>query len=107
MAGQVADDRTVPVEDFVRGTPMATTAGWISKRPDVCGGDACIRGGRVLVWVLANFRRLGGSEAKILETYPTLTPADLEAAWEYAAANPAVIDQAIRENEEGDEGFVE
>jgi uncharacterized protein (DUF433 family) len=36
-----------------------------------------------------------------------LTPADLEAAWEYAAANLAEIDRAIRENEEGAAGFVE
>jgi uncharacterized protein (DUF433 family) len=36
-----------------------------------------------------------------------LTPADLKAAWEYAAANPEEIEQAIRENEEGEEGLVE
>jgi hypothetical protein len=32
--------------------------------------------------------------------YPSLTAADLEAAWEYAAANVKEIDAAIRENEE-------
>ena len=85
---------------------MATAASWISKRPDVCGGDACIRDHRIPVWVLVNFRRLGGSDAGILQSYPGLTSADLEAAWEYAAANPDEIDQAIRENEAGDEGFV-
>ncbi len=36
-----------------------------------------------------------------------LTTADLEAAWEYAAAHPEEIAEAIRANEEGDEGFVE
>jgi len=36
-----------------------------------------------------------------------LTATDLEAAWEYAAAHPQEIDRAIRENEEGEEGFVE
>jgi hypothetical protein len=36
-----------------------------------------------------------------------LTPADLEAAWEYAAAHPQEIDAAIRENEEGEAGLVE
>jgi uncharacterized protein (DUF433 family) len=36
-----------------------------------------------------------------------LTPADLETAWEYAAANLTEIDRAIRENEEGAAGFVE
>jgi uncharacterized protein (DUF433 family) len=86
---------------------MATTASWISKRPDRCGGDACIRDHRIPVWVLVNYRRLGASDAEILRAYPSLTPADLEAAWEYAAANAEEIDTAIRENEAGEEGFVE
>lgn len=86
---------------------MATTASWISKRPDRCGGDACIRDTRIPVWVLVNFRRLGGPDADILRSYPGLTVADLEAAWEYAAANAEEIDTAIRENEAGEEGFVE
>jgi uncharacterized protein (DUF433 family) len=36
-----------------------------------------------------------------------LTAADLEAAWDYAAGHPAEIDEAIRTNEEGEEGLVE
>jgi uncharacterized protein (DUF433 family) len=79
-----------------------TPPGWISKEPDRCGGDACIRDCRIPVWVLVNYRRLGGTEANLLRDYPSLTPADLEAAWRYAAANTEEIDRAIRENEEGD-----
>jgi uncharacterized protein (DUF433 family) len=86
---------------------MTMTASWISKKPDRCGGDACIRETRIPVWVLVNYRRLGASDADVLRPYPGLTPADLEAAWEYAAANLAEIDRAIRENEEGAAGFVE
>ncbi len=86
---------------------MTTTASWISKKPDRCGGDACIRDMRLPVWVLVNYRRLGMSDAGILQAYPSLTSADLKAAWEYAAANSKEIDRAIRENEEGEEGFVE
>jgi hypothetical protein len=55
------------------------------------------------VWVLVNYRRLGGPDANLLRDYPSLTPADLDAAWEYAAANPQEIDRAIRENEHGEE----
>jgi uncharacterized protein (DUF433 family) len=84
-----------------------TGGGSITKKPDRCGGDACIRDTRVPVWVLVNYRRLGGSEAGILLDYPSLTPADLEAAWDYAAAHAEEIDRAIRENEEGEEGLVE
>ena len=35
---------------------MATTASWISKRPNVCGGDACIRDSRITVWGLVAYR---------------------------------------------------
>jgi uncharacterized protein (DUF433 family) len=47
------------------------------------------------------------TDAGILEAIQGLTSADLEAAWEYAAAHSEEIDQAIHENEEGEEGFVE
>ena len=79
----------------------------ITSTPGVCGGEPCIVRTRIPVWVLANYRRLGAPDAEILRSYPSLTRADLEAAWEYAAANPAEIDEAIRENEAGEEGFVE
>jgi uncharacterized protein (DUF433 family) len=86
---------------------MPTTTSWISKRPDFQGGDACVRNSRIPVWVLASYRQQGSSDAEILEAYPSLTAADLQAAWEYVAANSDEIDQAIRENGEGEEGFVE
>jgi uncharacterized protein (DUF433 family) len=57
--------------------------------------------------VLVGYQRLGKSDADLLRAYPSLNPADLAAAWEYAAANPEEIDRAIGENEEGDEGPVE
>ena len=79
----------------------------ITKTPDICGGDACIRGHRIPVWVLEGYRRLGQSDDEILRSYPSLTPADLKAAWEYAESHTEEIDRAIHENEEGDEGLVE
>jgi uncharacterized protein (DUF433 family) len=86
---------------------MSINIDCISKTPGVCGGDACVRGHRIPVWTLVNYRRLGGSDLELLRDYPSLTPADLHAAWEYAAANPAEIEEAIRQNEEGEEGLVE
>jgi uncharacterized protein (DUF433 family) len=82
-------------------------ASWISKQPDRCGGDACIRDRRIPVWVIVNSRRLGATEAQILEDYPALTPADLQSAWKYYESNMEEINRAIRENEEGEEGLVE
>lgn len=74
----------------------------ISKDPARCGGDACIRDGRIPVWVLVNYQRSGGSDTDLLREYPSLTPADLEAAREYAVSHPEEIERAIRENEEED-----
>ncbi len=82
---------------------MPTTASWISKTPDRCGGDACVRDTRITVWGLASYRRLGLSDPQILDAVRGLTPADLEAAWEYVAANAEEIDRAIQENEAGEE----
>lgn len=86
---------------------MATTVDRITKTPGVCGGDACIRGHRIPVWGLVNRRRIGMSDAEILNAVEGLTTDDLQAAWDYYAANRAEIDRAIEENEEGEEGFVE
>ena len=87
--------------------PVPATASWISKKHDRCGGDACLRDTRNTVWGLVNYRRLGMSDAEIMQAVQGVTPADREAAWEYAAAHAEEIDRGIRENEEGEEGFVE
>ena len=63
----------------------------ITKTPGVCGGDACIAQTRIPVWLLVEYRRLGISEAQLLEDYPHLSAADLVNAWAYADAHPAEI----------------
>lgn len=75
----------------------------ISKTPGVCGGDACIHGHRIPVWVLVRLRHLGADDAKILEAYPSITADDLKAAWDYYASNANEIDRDIRENESDDD----
>ncbi|NMG05650.1 DUF433 domain-containing protein [Brasilonema sp. UFV-L1] len=72
----------------------------IEKTPGVCGGDACISGTRIPVWMLVNARNLGISEAQLLKDYPTLSATDLANAWVYATVYPEEITTAIRENEE-------
>jgi uncharacterized protein (DUF433 family) len=66
----------------------------------VCGGDACIRDTRLTVWGLVEWRQLGLSDEEVLQRVSGLTPADLEAAWDYYGRNREEIEQAIRENEE-------
>jgi uncharacterized protein (DUF433 family) len=72
----------------------------ITKTPGVCGGDACIRGHRIPVWVLVNSRRQGNSDSDILRSYPQLSELDLRAAWDYQISHVEEIEGAIKENEE-------
>lgn len=72
----------------------------IKKDYDVLGGSACIKGTRIAVWSLENCRRLGQNERQILETYPGLSPLDLEAAWTYAVLHREEIDEEIRDHEQ-------
>jgi uncharacterized protein (DUF433 family) len=71
----------------------------ITKTHGVCGGDACIAGTRIPVWVLVQARNLGIRETQLLSDYPSLSATDLANAWVYASANPEEIETAIRENE--------
>ena len=84
-----------------------TTSSRITKTPGVCGGRACIRGHRIPVWGLVRYRQLELSDPEILEAYPSITQADLDAAWEYYTLNRGEIDHDIYENESDDEGPVE
>ena len=86
---------------------MPMTASWVSHQSDRCGGDACIRDSRITIWGLVAYQRLGMSDAEILDAVQDLTVADLETAWEYAATHVEEIDEAIRANESGADGFVE
>ena len=78
---------------------MATGSSLIERTPDVCGGDARIAGRRITVWQLVEGRRLGMTDADLLEAYPGLEAADLEAAWEYARRNSLEVERSIWENQ--------
>lgn len=71
----------------------------IEKTPGVVGGDACIKGTRIPVWELVEYRQLGASSSKILEAYPQLTMLDLQVAWDYHHSFPEEIAAAIAANE--------
>lgn len=71
----------------------------ILKIPNVCGGEACIAGTRIPVWLLVEARQLGISEAQLLLDYPHLSAADLVSAWAYAEAYSEEIKAAIQANE--------
>lgn len=72
----------------------------IESIPGVSGGEACIAGTRIPVWLLVQARKLGTTEAELLRAYPTLRAEDLSNAWAYYRAYRDEIDRQIRENEE-------
>ena len=76
-------------------TQHATEKPLIRKTPGVCGGSACVRDTRIAVWMLWRLRGLGRSDAQLLEDYPSLTPHDLAAAWDYAGRHAGEIRDAI------------
>ncbi len=78
---------------------ISSRAKGISKTPGVCGGEACIVGTRIAVWLLIEARRLGISEAQLLQDYPHISAADLVNAWVYADAHPQEIEAAICANQ--------
>jgi len=71
----------------------------IDTDPAVCGGEACITRTRIPVWLLVSARRLGASEAALLQAYPTLRAEDLVNAWAYAQLHRAELDEQIHAHE--------
>jgi len=57
----------------------------ISVNPAVCHGRTCIRGTRVMVSAVIDNVAAGVTRDEILQSYPVLRPADIDAALAYAA----------------------
>jgi len=71
----------------------------IESRPGVCGGEPCIVRTRIPVWILEQARRLGTSEAALLQSYPTLRAEDLANAWGFVRSHRDEIERQIVANE--------
>ena len=80
-----------------RGSGVVLAAG-------VCGGAPCVAGTRIPVHGLEAYRRLGLTEAQILDAYPTLRAVDLVDAWAYVAAHPEEVERRLREEDADDAG---
>jgi uncharacterized protein (DUF433 family) len=103
LQNQLLSLSSVERSNLIQFLTHSLEAPWqgIHKTPGVMGGEACIRDTRIPVWLLVSYRRLGLSEAKLLDHYPMLTANDLVNAWSYANAYADEIDRAIlKQNEE-------
>jgi len=71
----------------------------IKTDPTVAGGEPCILRTRIPVWALVQARKLGATEADLLNSYPGLRAEDLVNAWGYYRLHRDEIDRQIDENE--------
>ncbi|HEY3914060.1 MAG TPA: DUF433 domain-containing protein [Verrucomicrobiae bacterium] len=57
----------------------------ISIKPDVCNGRPLVRGTRITVQTVLEFLATGDSVEDVLEEYPKLTRAGVQACLDYAS----------------------
>jgi uncharacterized protein (DUF433 family) len=57
----------------------------ITVDPEICHGQACITGTRVMVSIILDNLAAGATVDTILQSYPSLSPEDVQAAISYAA----------------------
>jgi uncharacterized protein (DUF433 family) len=57
----------------------------ISIDPNICSGKPCIRGHRIWVSLILDFLAGGMTKDELLQEYPQLEPADIEACITYGA----------------------
>jgi uncharacterized protein (DUF433 family) len=57
----------------------------VSVKPDVCNGRPVVRGTRITVQTVLEFLAAGDSIEDVLEEYPKLTRADVQACLDYAS----------------------
>lgn len=59
----------------------------ITVDPDLCGGKPTIRGHRLTVQTVLEFLAAGDSPEEVLESYPFLESADIQACLSFATEN--------------------
>jgi uncharacterized protein (DUF433 family) len=58
---------------------------YLASDPNICGGQLCARGTRVLVTVILDSLAEGAGREEILRSYPSLQSHHIDAALGYAA----------------------
>lgn len=64
---------------------MAAWQEFLSRKPDVCGGEICATGTRIPVTVILDSLAEGASNDEVLASYPSLRVEHIKAALAYAA----------------------
>jgi uncharacterized protein (DUF433 family) len=64
---------------------MANLLERIRINPKICHGQPCVKGTRIMVWLIVQYLANGDSVEDILTAYPSLTREDIQACLAYAA----------------------
>jgi uncharacterized protein (DUF433 family) len=64
---------------------MANLLDRVSINPKICHGQPCVKGTRIMVWLIVQYLANGDSVEDILAAYPSLTREDIQACLAYAA----------------------
>lgn len=81
---------------------MCMSVGWyfVTVLSKVCGGEPCIRGTRIPLWVLYRAKQRGDTNNHLRKKYPILKTIPLAQIMEYAETQQTDLERAIRENEQ-------
>jgi uncharacterized protein (DUF433 family) len=79
-------------------TATATDSPYITRSPDVCGGQPVLAGTRTPVKSIVGYYKMGMSVEEILEGLPHLSPAQVFAALSYYHDHQAGIEQDIADS---------
>jgi len=60
----------------------------IISDPNICGGEPCVAGTRIPVWVVLSHLAAGGDIETVLRNFPQLSREDVLACLEYASYLP-------------------
>ena len=96
--GMISVTGMAPFSPLVQVMTISRSEHGITRIAGVCGGDPCIKGTRLPVWVLYQAKLAGVPDAEILESYPFITPNDLKNAWRYAQDHMEEIQNIISES---------
>ena len=57
----------------------------ICINPKICHGQACVKGTRIMAWLVVQYLANGDSVEDVLASYPSLAREDVQACLAYAA----------------------
>ena len=92
MTTRGCDSRPLAAPDDLSYAILMSELHRITFNPQQCGGRPCIRGLRIRVKDILDMLASGATQAEVLQSYPYLEAADIQASLEYAAAQ---VDHAV------------